>query len=523
MGRTAQSTSTRKDGTGYVWLLLAGAVALAVLAFSNLYIIDDAYISFRYSHNLVEGHGLVFNEGEYVEGYTNLLWTLLMAVPDPFGIPVHLFAAYAGLAFGLLAMVEAWRILGILGVSGWPRGFAVVTLGAYPEFWRSATMGLEGGLFAFLLALAARLLFSGKNAWAGVAGGLMFATRPESLLLVAVFALYALFSPRRRAFVRTLRLVFPWLGLVAAVTLWRLYYYGAWLPNTIAAKSPPEYDLARMLENFSFGTEYLVGFAFFAAPLVLGALSALILGYRDRAAWLCFGAFAAEIPPVLVNGGDWMPYHRLLSVYVPLFAVLLGMALSRIAVSRQPVARIGVGLVLLAGGVFMLYDDRWAPTPDAHVSANPSPCWHGLARAVEPALLPTDKVGSEAIGIFGYTLEDTYVLDYLGLTDYLSAHHGTFYSRGFGKFSPERTYDARPSIIFTHSGFFIFKRLVDATEGAYNEEYSTYKLTEVPDCDEEGGGKYGMMASIRNDSVVRMLPALAPLGPKRVEVQKTGR
>ena len=31
---------------------------------------DDAFISFRYARNLVEGHGLVFNVGERVEGYS---------------------------------------------------------------------------------------------------------------------------------------------------------------------------------------------------------------------------------------------------------------------------------------------------------------------------------------------------------------------------------------------------------------------------------------------------------------------
>ena len=32
-----------------------------------------------YYSNLIEGHGLVYNVGERVEGYTNLLWTLWMA------------------------------------------------------------------------------------------------------------------------------------------------------------------------------------------------------------------------------------------------------------------------------------------------------------------------------------------------------------------------------------------------------------------------------------------------------------
>ena len=54
--------------------------------------LDDAYISYRYALNLVEGRGLVFNPGEYVEGYTNLLWTLLVA---------------GGLALGLIAIVAA--------------------------------------------------------------------------------------------------------------------------------------------------------------------------------------------------------------------------------------------------------------------------------------------------------------------------------------------------------------------------------------------------------------------------------
>ena len=34
-------------------------------------LIDDAYISFRYAKNFINGHGFVFNIGEKVEGYTS--------------------------------------------------------------------------------------------------------------------------------------------------------------------------------------------------------------------------------------------------------------------------------------------------------------------------------------------------------------------------------------------------------------------------------------------------------------------
>ena len=62
-----------------VLLLCAGLFAL--LCFRYDVVQDDAYISLVYSKNLVAGDGLVFNLGERVEGYTNFLWVMLLAVP----------------------------------------------------------------------------------------------------------------------------------------------------------------------------------------------------------------------------------------------------------------------------------------------------------------------------------------------------------------------------------------------------------------------------------------------------------
>jgi len=119
----------------------------------------------------------------------------------------------------------------------------------------------------------------------------MFATRPESALLVGVFALYVLFTKDRRI----LALGSPWLGIIAVVTLWRLYYYGALIPNSITAKSPPGYSPETLQTNALKGLDYLGGFAWAAAPLVLGALFALVVARRNPVVWLCFGAFAAEV------------------------------------------------------------------------------------------------------------------------------------------------------------------------------------------------------------------------------------
>src|SRR4051812_30098964 len=52
---------------------------------------DASMVSMTYARNLADGHGPVWNAGgEHVEGYTNLLWTLWMAVIHLVGVPDRL-------------------------------------------------------------------------------------------------------------------------------------------------------------------------------------------------------------------------------------------------------------------------------------------------------------------------------------------------------------------------------------------------------------------------------------------------
>ena len=80
--------------------LLAPALVVFGGAYRRLwgYLIDDVFISVRYARNLVDGHGLVYNVGERVEGYTNLLWTLLLAGALRLGVPPEVSAPVLGIA-----------------------------------------------------------------------------------------------------------------------------------------------------------------------------------------------------------------------------------------------------------------------------------------------------------------------------------------------------------------------------------------------------------------------------------------
>ena len=59
-----------------IFLVLLGFGLL--LAWSNRFVQDDAFISFNYAKALVEGKGLTWY-GTVVEGYTNFLWVIWIA------------------------------------------------------------------------------------------------------------------------------------------------------------------------------------------------------------------------------------------------------------------------------------------------------------------------------------------------------------------------------------------------------------------------------------------------------------
>ena len=71
------------------------------------FVTDDAYISFRYAANLAEHGQLVFNLGERVEGFTNFLWTVLLAAGIKLGLGPVATSRFLGVAFGVgtLALV----------------------------------------------------------------------------------------------------------------------------------------------------------------------------------------------------------------------------------------------------------------------------------------------------------------------------------------------------------------------------------------------------------------------------------
>ena len=66
---------------------------------------DDAYISFRYIQNYLDGHGLVFNYGERIEGFTNFGWVAFLLAWAVCGVDYLSVARFAGIFFGAMAIL----------------------------------------------------------------------------------------------------------------------------------------------------------------------------------------------------------------------------------------------------------------------------------------------------------------------------------------------------------------------------------------------------------------------------------
>src|SRR5262245_25291048 len=190
------------------WALLALA-ALLVHALSFRFAIDDAWISFRYARNLLSGHGLVFNPGEPVEGYSNLLWVLLSALGLAAGLDPLLWARVMGFAAAaatalLLPGVARRLWAGSEPGATEPERRRQSVRGAEAAMWLAAASGplacwslagLETAMFGLLMVLAWRAALDRQALAAGVFSVLMTLTRPEGLGLGVAFTAWAALAP----------------------------------------------------------------------------------------------------------------------------------------------------------------------------------------------------------------------------------------------------------------------------------------------------------------------------------------
>ena len=429
---TTRPAADQDTWNGVALLLLA--LCLLLFAWESRCVhsqLDDSYISYRYAQNLADGHGLVFNAGERVEGFSNLLWTLLVAGGIALGGKAesigHILGALSGAALLVGTCLYAALIL--------PRdkqclaGLAPALVLASNSFASWTASGLETSLFAALVTFALIAQATGRIGQATALCVLATLTRPDGVLIAAVVVGWDFLSRLRKDpdLLRDLRTWLPGLtyaGSILGLTCFRLVYYGEWVPNTFYAKVGGL--------PLSLGFWYVVSFLADGPGLLLLAVPFSFRG--ERKPWP--GALFTLIVLIYLVyvGGDVFKNGRFLLPVLP-FLVAASLRGTLAVWTRVRIAGAALALCVPAFVIWSLFVSIVIAGPDPHLALRIDNLPHSAkredarrfnfltddqvkAQVHHIAALPTpvDLVAHTAIGRFGY-YSGLPVLDLLGLVD----------------------------------------------------------------------------------------------------------
>jgi arabinofuranosyltransferase len=208
------------------------------------YTVDDTFITLRYARNFIQGHGLVFNAGEKVEGFSNPLLLFLTIAVSYAGVPYLAAVKLIGALSYLVCLVISIRFI-MRRISGFTLPLLIaLVFSSFPVIFFSIT-GLETVLFALLLLLSfVAVVNNGYELdWKLVfICVLCMLCRPEGLMVSVIVYGSILLSRRNQGtpiFRRNdLSYIASFLVLVIAILIVRYLYYGSFLPNTFYAKLP---------------------------------------------------------------------------------------------------------------------------------------------------------------------------------------------------------------------------------------------------------------------------------------------
>ena len=423
------------DRATSAWLIgLCGALGL--LAWSNRFVQDDAYIVFRYADHLARGEGLVWNAGERVEGYSSFLYTLLLAGTRRLGLDPIATSHALGLATfvgSLLATFHAARLTFVSAAGGL---LTMALLGANYTFSIFATGGLETSLHAFLVCTGLALLAHGQaHGWSAplpwlmsILLGLLMLTRPDSAIPCAVFVGVTLWRMRARSAWREYAQLFgPAAAMLVLWLTWKLVYYGDVLPNTYHVKVASSTSLG-------YGLRYLYLFfvSYWLLPMAVLTAAMLPRILRERRDTLVTALLftALWVPYVTRVGGDFMEFRFM----VPLLPALTLLIVATIrAVSPAPMVRAGLVTIVLAGSANHAVGYGLAPggprpesRDDLHAHlTSPEQNWIGIGRALRQAA-GEDRTLTIAVAPAGAIPYHSQLpsIDMLGLTDRWVARNG---------------------------------------------------------------------------------------------------
>lgn len=364
------------------------------------FVFDDLYISCRYAYNLSCGHGLVFNAGEQVEGYTNFLWTLICVIF--LKIPVD-----PGITLKILSIILGWLCCLILIVTSnhiWKNNkkstVVILLLLTSPYFVVWVQPGMETSLFTLFGLLALLCLINNKILWSLLSCSFACLTRPEGYIFFAAVIVSLCINHRKKTWLILLRNI--WLPLLILVIyhLWRLDYYGDIFPNTYYVKMSGGLTRVAALAPMipvGLGLGGLFIFYFFA---FVNKTRSIPIVFSITVSWL-FLIYAVTGTP------DFFTTYRLLTPAIP-FVLIAGVDWIDIGSKKSKIFLIilsSINLITIA--VIAVFFTQMKPSLERS---------HGkIAEILNEQAKPGEVVLSQEMGLIPFRNPQLYFYDVIGL------------------------------------------------------------------------------------------------------------
>jgi hypothetical protein len=315
-------------------------------------------ISMRYAKHLAQGFGLVWNPGETpVEGFTNPLWTLYMAVMHLLPIPLSKTSFFIQLTGALLLVVNVYFVGKItkfltdntplaVGIS------SVFTMLYFPLNNWGVVLGTEVSVLTTMLTVTTYLALKSNNTIPPLLYpllGLGILTRMDFVVPAIILILFLIITNRKIALKHALLGIGTLALFIGGQTLFRIYYYHDILPNTYYLKLTGFPSLLRILRGIYVTIKEV--------PLILLGIAIFpVLMIRRKELILLAALFAGQVLYSMYVGGDaWEFYggsNRYVTIAMPLLFILFAVSVNlftkslKTTVSKQLMTRI-VGSLLL--------------------------------------------------------------------------------------------------------------------------------------------------------------------------------
>jgi arabinofuranosyltransferase len=434
--------------------------------------VDDAYISFRYGKNLMLGHGLVYNPGEYVEGYTNFLWTVITA---PFTvskiIDVSVFATVFCLLISLLNIsflaklsrlfvqdFELFKAILILVPS------VFLALDNSIAFWGIG--GMEFPMYTFFILGMVYSYFKindhPKHIYLIILNLILCTlTRPEGNMIFAIFIIhFILYRKYINDFKKHFVKIILFYSLFCLLYYgFKYFYYGQIIPNTFYAKGVTDLRM-----NIVLGTKYLA--LCIGTRLYLFIFIAFIpfkqSFKRFKESFLLIFVIVYIIYIVAV-GGDWMIANRFFVPILPLLYILSIIGFIHFLIKLQNINKslektLSLGRKMLVGLCILLFAVTLSLLEYKQLiikddNAKYEEHWSMFGKWLKMNVPPETIIAVGPAGKIPYYSE-LYTIDMWGLNNaYIAKTESKRLHAGHKKFDFDYVLSLKPEFMIGYAGF----------------------------------------------------------------------